>query len=255
MTSFLLIEQYLGTQLDIPLGTIAPGETRVVETTRRTRCEQSYGYIHALYGIWLEDGRGAVSVPPGAGQAIRELLAGAGSPHPSLETGLVDEMARIVNGSLDHYGLPPVYKSWEQRLSGCNAPKVHAWEIGDCIRLVDESIPAVEGLSLPTHCFPDGIVYGVVVEGQVVSCAYAHRSGIMEDRVADLGVETAEGYRKRGYAKTAVSAVTGQMTRMGGEALYNCHPANTSSIATTRSVGYELVGKGVILAAHGKEEA
>ena len=89
---------------------------------------------------------------------------------------------------------------------------------GETRRLTDESIPPAEGLKLPTHCFPDGIVYGVIADGVVASVAFAHRIAVMEDRVAHLGVGTSRAYRRRGYAKTAVSAVVEHVAREGGEA-------------------------------------
>ena len=73
----------------------------------------------------------------------------------------------------------------------------------------------------------------------------------MEDRIADLGVGTAPGYRRRGYAKTAVAAVVDHITRAGGEALYKCAPANLASAATARSVGFLPYGRGLVLSAKG----
>jgi hypothetical protein len=130
----------------------------------------------------------------------------------------------------------------------CNAALVRPWQDGDCRRLQDESLPPAAGLQLPAHCFPDGIVYGVVADGQVVSYAHTHRSGILEDRVADIGVETAEAYRRRGYARTVVSAVTAHLTANGGEGLYNCSAGNLASMATARSAGYDHYGDTLILA-------
>ena len=119
----------------------------------------------------------------------------------------------------------------------------------DCRRLADESVPAAEGLRLPTHCFPDGVVYGVVRDNKVVSVAYAHRAGVMEDMVADIGVETAPGHRRRGWARAAVSALVGHFTERGGEARYGCSPDNKASVATAESVGFVPYGKSLILSA------
>ncbi len=246
-TKFSLIDQYLGIQLDIPVSGIAPGETRIVESTRRLRCEQSYGYVHAFFGIWFADGRIAVSVPPGARPGVEEVFKEGEGSGFSFDPAWIERLSAPVNHSLAQAGLPTAKKTLDGRQFACNANTIRRWNTGDCRRLRDESIPPAEGLSLPTHCFPDGIVYGVIEAGQVVSIAYAHRSGILVNRVADLGVETAAAYRRRGYAKTCVSAVTTHMTGMGGEGLYNCGPSNTASMATARSVGYELYGCTLIL--------
>jgi RimJ/RimL family protein N-acetyltransferase len=83
----------------------------------------------------------------------------------------------------------------------------------------------------------------------VVSVAFAHRAGILEDRVADIGVETAAGYRRRGYAQAAVAALVGHFTQRGGEARYGCSPSNQASMAIAQSVGFVPYGKSLILSA------
>jgi predicted GNAT family acetyltransferase len=119
--------------------------------------------------------------------------------------------------------------------------------------LHDESIPATQGIHLPTHCFPDGTVYGVVEDNMVVSVAYAHRIGDMEDEIADVGVETAPDYRRRGYARAAVSAVVDRYIQRGGEAVYGCASSNTASRATARSVGFVPYAKRMAIVAPGPE--
>jgi ribosomal protein S18 acetylase RimI-like enzyme len=249
MFPFPLIDQYLGIQFDMDLSALAPGEIGVVESERRLRCEQSYGYIHALFGIWFVDGRVALSVPPGARRGVLEVLVKAGISSPPFDPCLSQGLIAPVNRALQEAGRPPVRNILDARQFACNAASLRRWSHRECRRLRDESVPPAEGIGLPTHCFPDGIVYGIVEGDRVVSVAYAHRSGIMEDRVADLGVETAQAYRRRGFAKTVVSAVTAHITRHGGEALYNCSSGNTASMATARSVGYELHAKALILTA------
>ena len=71
----------------------------------------------------------------------------------------------------------------------------------------------------------------------------------MEDRIVDLGVETAPAHRRRGYAKTAVSAVVEHVTDRGGEGRYGCRPDNHASIATARSAGFVPYGASLILSA------
>jgi RimJ/RimL family protein N-acetyltransferase len=239
------VDCYIGTQLDIDVSVLTAGDIVVVESDRRLRPEQSYVYIHALYGIWFEDGRIAVSVPPGTHCDVAKALP--------ITARFDEEWLESLRGPINHVlkqaGLPQVRNAWDVRLFACNATSVKRWREGECLRLRDESIPPAEGLRLPTHCFPDGIVYGIVEADRVVSVAYAHRTGLMEEKIVDLGVETSEAYRRRGYAKTVVSAVTSHMTELGGEGLYKCNASNVASIATACSVGYELYGKAVVLAA------
>ena len=64
---FPLIERYHGLRLDANLSALMPGRVAVVESPRRLRREQSYGFVHALWWTWLLDSRSVISVPPGAG--------------------------------------------------------------------------------------------------------------------------------------------------------------------------------------------
>jgi len=241
---YKLVDRYLGVIFGMDISSMTPGECRVAKSARRLQREQSYGFVHALFGVCLSDDRTAISVTPGAEEVIRELLA-----HSKLnfkdgfDNNLLKCIEDIVKKAREQMGLPPSAKVSESLIFACNSKPILSNETKKCIRLFDKTVAPAEGLSLPTHCFPDGIVYGFVEDRRVVSVAYAHRSGIMEDQVVDIGVETAEGYRRKGYAKTVVSAVTAHMVQAGGQALYACSPRNFASIATARSVGYELYGR------------
>jgi ribosomal protein S18 acetylase RimI-like enzyme len=249
MARFPLVDRYMGLRLEVELAEVKPGRVAVVESTRRLRKEMSYGYVHGLWWVWLTDGRSAASVPPGAGDEVRRILEGAETGNPLRLPQIAEALKAPVDEALTQAGLKPADRAIRDVAFACNAALRRRHRCGDCRRLVDESIPPAEGLHLPTHCFPGGIVYGVVMEGRVVSLAHAHRPGVMEHQVADLGVGTAPGYRRRGYARTCVSAVVEHITRMGGEARYGCDPDNLPSVATARSVGFVPYGTQLILAA------
>ena len=235
--------------MGVDLATLRPGRVTVAESPKRICREQSYGYLRAFWWVWLADGRSAVSAPPGAGEEVSEIAGDVSCAGKLLDSALIGELKPAVNAALGRAGLQEVDRVWQDVCFACDASLLTRHAHGDCRRLVDESVPPADGLRLPTHCFPDGIAYGVVADGRVVSVAYAHRSGVMADRVADLGVMTAAGSRRRGYAKTAVSAVVEHITRTGGEAVYGCRPDNHASIATARSVGFVPYAKSLILAA------
>lgn len=247
--TFPLVDQYTGIHMDVGLSALGPGRVEVVETSRRLRKEQSYGFIHALWWIWLMDGRSAVSVPPGAGETLTAIVAEARTAEDLRDPDIAERLKPPVNDVLCRAGLAEADRVLRSLSFACNASLLRRHRYGHCRRLTDDSIPPAEGLSLPDHCFPDGIVYGVVADGAVVSVAFAHRSGCMEDQIADLGVETAPAHRRRGYAKTVVSAVVEHVTRGGGEARYACNPGNEASIATARSVGFVPYAIALVLSA------
>lgn len=249
---FALVDQFHCVRMDVDVAALDPGSVAVVESPRRLQREQSYGYLQALWWMWWEDGRSAVSVPPGAGEAVREIVAGVRSSEQLHDPDLADQLTLPVNAVLRRAGLKEVDRVLEDLVFACHRSLLRGHCDGDCRRLVDESIPA-EGERLPTHCFPDGIVYGVVVDGRAVCVAFAHRTGVMEDLVADLGVGTAPAHRRRGYARTCVSAVVEHIAGGGGEARYGCSPDNAASAATARSVGFVPYGRSLILSAPAPE--
>jgi len=244
---FPLVDRYMGLRMEVDLPPLHPGRVEVVESARRLGREQSYGFVHALWWIWLEDGRSTASVPPGAGDVVGRILEDVDSGEQIFDEELVRRLKAPIDAALAAAGLLPTDRVLTDLCFACSAPLLRTHRRGDCRRLTDESVPPAEGLGLPTHCFPDGVVYGVVADGRVVSVAYGHRSGLMEDQVADLGVETAAAYRRRGYAQTAVSAVVTHVARVGGEARYGCSPDNHASRATARSVGFVPYSTSLVL--------
>jgi len=221
---FPLVERFVGLRMGVDLSAVSPGATAVVESSRRLRCEQSYGYVHALWWTWLEDGRSAISVPPGAKRAVAALAAGVLSAGELSGPDLVERLKIPVNRALAASAMPAVD------------------------RVAATVSVASSGLTLPSHAFPDGVVYGVVADGVVAAVAYAHRTGEMENLVADMGVETAMPYRRRGYARAAVRAVAEHFASTGGESLYTTSPDNAASIATASSAGFRPWARGLVLA-------
>jgi len=249
--AFPLVERYLGRRLDIDLSRISPGHTTIAESPRRLVRELSYGYIHAFWWIVLEDGRSAASTPPGGGDAVRAVIPDADPMRALRDEGLLGRLKSAVEPALARPGRPGIDNTFRQLLFACNGALVHMHHDGECVLLKDGRIPVAGGLRLPDHCFPDGIVYGVVADGTVVSVAYAHRSGPAGELVADFGVETAPAWRRKGYARTAVSHVVTDMAARGGEALYICAPENAASMATAASAGFVPWGRGLVLSCRG----
>ncbi|MCP4639694.1 MAG: GNAT family N-acetyltransferase [bacterium] len=246
---FPLVDEFLWTRMDVDPSRLAPGRIVVFESPRRVNRELGYGYVGGCWIVRFLDGRAAASVPPGTGAACHDLLGHLSGPEDIRDPETMCALKEYVNRGLAPQGVRPVNREFVDVFFACNRDHLRRDESGTCRRLTDLIIPPAEGLGLPTQCFPDGICYGVVEEGEVASVAYAHRTGCMEDRVADLGVVTAPGHRRRGFAKTAVSAVVDHITRNGGEARYACRPDNHASIATARSVGFVPYGTSLKLTA------
>ena len=61
---FPIIDRYMGERLGAELFGLPKVRVTVVESPRRLRPEMSYGFVHALWWVWLNDGRSVISVPP-----------------------------------------------------------------------------------------------------------------------------------------------------------------------------------------------
>ncbi|MHB1294099.1 MAG: GNAT family N-acetyltransferase [Anaerolineae bacterium] len=244
LRTFDLVDRYLAYRMGTDVSALSSPGLIVVESERRLRPEPSYGFVHVLWWVEWVDGRSLLSVPPGAGPRVAALLAELPNPVTPGNADCIPQLDEALGGVLaaggrTQYGL----------LFACDKASLRPQEPGEWKRLADTSIPPAEGLTLPTHCFPDGLVCGVVVDGCVAAVAYAHRSGIMEGLVADVGVETAPAYRRRGYARMAVVAVAQEVARSGGQVLYHCAETNAASAATAASAGFVTYGRTLALTA------
>lgn len=59
---------------------------------------------------------------------------------------------------------------------------------------------------------------------------------------AEIGVETAEGFRGRGYATACVRALARELNRRGTDALYLAQADNPASVSVARNSGFEEYG-------------
>ncbi len=249
-----IVEVFESVHLGVALSTVTPGDLSVIETPERLRPRLSYSFVHAAVLLALDDGRRVLSVPPGAGEVAAQVLRStAAAGLDPLSDAVAALLAEAVEPALLAGGLAPVNRHFADLVFACGPADLRRHHHGDLRRLRDESIAPVAELALPTHCFPDGTVYGIVDGGHVVAVAYAHRIGEFEDRLADLGVVTAYAWRRQGYAQTVVSAVAADLIDRGGEARYSCQPDNHGSAATARSCGFQPWARSLILAAAAPE--
>ena len=247
-----LIDQFTGAQLGADLARVPCARPTVVESALRLRPEVSYSYVHALWWLWLTDGRSVVSVPPGAGPAVEPIVAGVASCEQLADSALAERLITPVSETLSAAGIRPVDGTHNSIVFACDGALLRRHDPGACVRLADPDMSVAEGIWFPAHCLPDGVAYGVVADGRLVSVAYAHRTGLLEDCVADVGVETSPAYRRRGYARACVASVVAEMASRGGQARYSCSPGNAASIATARSVGFAPYATSLVLTAPGQ---
>jgi predicted GNAT family acetyltransferase len=97
----------------------------------------------------------------------------------------------------------------------------------------------------PEESLRDGTAFGVVVDGKLVSLASVVPTpeATSNYRLAWPGVETVPEYRRRGYGKAVVSAVTETLLSRDITPVYSCSVTNIASAKTAKSVGYQLYGE------------
>lgn len=85
----------------------------------------------------------------------------------------------------------------------------------------------------------NGFGYCLMHNGRFAACAFS--AGVSNEYV-DIGVETAEEYRGRGYAKMVVSMMIEEILRRGKTPVWQCHVSNEASKKLALSQGFKVRG-------------
>ncbi len=86
------------------------------------------------------------------------------------------------------------------------------------------------------HFCNDGIGFSLVAEGKAVSTAYS--AFIIENQL-ELGIETNENYRGKGYALYTCSALIDYCLKNDYEPIWACRLENTASYKLAQKLGFE----------------
>lgn len=84
-----------------------------------------------------------------------------------------------------------------------------------------------------------GFGYCLMNRGKFAACAFS--AGISEEFV-DIGVETAQEYRGKGYGKIVVSKMIEEILRRGKTPVWQCHVGNEISKRLAVSQGFQVRG-------------
>jgi hypothetical protein len=82
----------------------------------------------------------------------------------------------------------------------------------------------------------NGVGYSLYIETQLVSTAY---SAFIHDRMLEIGIETVEHFRGKGFAKIACSRLIDYCLENDYEPIWSCSLENTGSYKTALSLGFE----------------
>lgn len=252
---FDLIDKYVGIRLGVDLADVKPGQVLIVESPRRLNREMSYGFAHALWWVRFVDGRSVISVPPGCTEGIDDIVKDMGNDGYPFTKELGRLLTPVIESMTKKATPARIDRTLIDLVFACDANRLRAYPLSKCQKLADPATPLADGIHVPPQCIEDRVAFGVIDKGVVVSVAYAHRSGVMQDQVADIGVETTASHRRQGLAQAAVSALVSDFAARGGQARYGCSPENAASIATAASVGFTAYAESLVLSGRGNEAA
>ncbi len=92
------------------------------------------------------------------------------------------------------------------------------------------------------------IIYAAIVDGNIAALA---NTGVPVDSDSpeeiEIGVDTAEDYRRRGLGAACVRALTNELCRMGHTVTYECASGNTASVKLAESVGGRITAKKIYI--------
>ena len=104
----------------------------------------------------------------------------------------------------------------------------------------------MSGKIIPTFSWEDkrtflekGFGYCLIKDGHMAACAFS--SGVSKDYV-DIGVETAEECRGKGYGKIVAYAMVKEILRREKLPVWDCDTRNEASMRLACSVGFEIIG-------------
>lgn len=81
-----------------------------------------------------------------------------------------------------------------------------------------------------------------MADGEIV-CIASVNGVAGGERCVEIGVECAPAYRRRGYARSCVCALTGMLLSRGDVVLYRHYSTNTGSAAVARTSGFRPIGR------------
>ena len=112
--------------------------------------------------------------------------------------------------------------------------------------IIPDNYDLMSGKIIPTFSWEDkrtflekGFGYCLIEDGHMAACAFS--SGVSKDYV-DIGVETAEECRGKGYGKIVAYAMVKEILRRGKLPVWDCDTRNEASMRLACSVGFEIIG-------------
>ncbi|MBQ8922591.1 MAG: GNAT family N-acetyltransferase [Oscillospiraceae bacterium] len=116
-----------------------------------------------------------------------------------------------------------------------------------CRRIDSALLPQLHGHVTPRFSWEDDAAFLEKGIGYCLTCGEAPAawsfSAALSDTEADIGIETAEPYRRRGYAEIAAQAAVRASMQRGRCPVWACNAENTASRRLAEKLGFVLAGE------------
>lgn len=113
------------------------------------------------------------------------------------------------------------------------------------VRVDNKIFEAMHGRVVPkffwenaNHFLKDGVGFSLMVDGKPASTAY---TAYVVDHEYELGIETVETCRGKGYAQYACAALIDYIIEKNFEPVWSCRLENTSSYMLAQKLGFEPI--------------
>lgn len=113
----------------------------------------------------------------------------------------------------------------------------------DVIRLDERSYDMIKGTVVPSAFWnnasefvENGVGFGALADDQIVSVVF---SAFRQDNLLEIGIETMEPYRGRGYGTLTSMAYIDYCLKHGFIPVWSCRYENTNSYDLARKLGFE----------------
>ena len=228
-------DAYLSFVLDCPVGPDVRSGLQSRESGRRLRPEEGYAAAWPICVLRKGDAWW-VSAAPGLPRKVSSAVAAARGD-PGFGPSLIARIRRALPGEWAvrwHHSLlfvPPREARAADNPAGC------------LIRPM--TLAEKPRRSVPEESVALGTAFGAFVGGELASWAEATPLPTVTERfgVMLVGIETRVAFRRRGYARAALAALTREVVGRGLTPLYGCAATNVASARTARSCGYAQYGE------------
>lgn len=234
------VDNYYSVYMDTDVSAIASGTAKVVSSKRRVTRETGYGFIHAVWILFLRDNRCVVSAHPNTAAKLEKLFQSVKKKSLIKEQPFRDKILDICRNNIAGVSLSMGPGSPKYACSPENLKKIHSQNVKE---ITDKNRDEVlenfseTGLYNLDYSIERKVAFAYYIDGSPISLCLVHETN--SDIVDDVGgIFTLEKYRGKGYAKAVLSAATAKIIECGRTPIYGTSIDNIASQNTAKSVGY-----------------